>query len=104
MQYQTVVEQDIPQFLEYLKGRYKVFHLSNIFFRDMHYGIWGYLEHHGMRLRYHEAEEAAREVIGLLEKKGILKPLDSRTWVLMYTKFKRAPARLTLTINTKQAA
>ena len=34
------------EFLEFLKTRYNLFHASNVFFRDLHYGVMTFLELH----------------------------------------------------------
>ena len=75
------------EFLKYLKSRFPLFHLSNVFFRDVHYGIMSYLVEHGMRTSYPQAEEVARAVTAALEKDGVLKRINSQTWLLMYSEF-----------------
>jgi hypothetical protein len=81
------------QLLVFLKSKFKLYHLSNVFFRDLHYGIWEYLEHNGFVFNYGESEEIARIGIAMLEKAGILKKLDDRTWLLQYPQFKQRPVQ-----------
>jgi hypothetical protein len=72
----------------FLKSEFKLYHLSNVFFRDLHYGVWEFLEHHGVTLNYGQSEDVAREEAAMLEKKNILKKVDDRTWLLNYPQFK----------------
>jgi hypothetical protein len=76
------------EFLMFLKSKFKLYHLSNVFFRDLHYGVWEFLEHHGVTLNYGQSEDIACEVVIILEKKYILKRIDDRTWLLNYPQFK----------------
>jgi hypothetical protein len=72
----------------FLKSKFKLYHLSNVFFRDLHYGIWEFLKRQGVSLKYGQSEDIAHEVIVLLEEKNILKKLDEQTWLLNYPRFK----------------
>jgi hypothetical protein len=76
------------ELLTFLKSKFKLYHLSNVFFRDLHYGVWEFLEHHHMSLNYGQAENIAREVITTLEEKDILRKRDNQTWLLNYPQFK----------------
>lgn len=81
------------EFLKFLKSRYLLIHQSNVFFRDIHYGVMAYLEVNRRKFRYLEAEELANAVVASLEKSDILKPLDNKTWLLNYPEFKLAPSK-----------
>ena len=74
--------------LEYLRGRFPMFHNSNLFFRDFQYGIQQFLNARGDHVGYAEAETRAREFCGALERQGILIPIDGQTWTLNYPPFK----------------
>lgn len=75
------------EFLNYLKSRFTLIHLSNVFFRDFHYGVMSYLEDHGKKLKYYDAEKVAREVGAALEHRGIFKKIDHQSWLLNYPEF-----------------
>ena len=75
------------EFLKFLRSKFTLIHLSNIFFRDFHYGVMSYLSDHGIKLRYHDAEKAAREAAEEFEKSGILKRIDFQSWKLNYPDF-----------------
>jgi hypothetical protein len=76
------------EFLKYFKGKYPLYHDSNIFFRDIHYGVMSYAEERlGSKLKYLEAETLAGELIAGLEKEGILSKVDAKTWLLRYPEF-----------------
>ena len=81
--------------LEFLKQHYPMYHLSNVFFRDIQYGIRTWLERRGEKMSYMEAEEIARAFVQTLEKEKVLTPIDRQSWVLNYPPFKKpavAPA------------
>ncbi|MCU0452221.1 MAG: hypothetical protein MUE68_01040 [Bacteroidetes bacterium] len=84
---QQIIARD-REFLQFLRSRYHLFHASNVFFRDLHYGVMTYLEQQKLAQGYVAAEEVTREVVAHFEKDGILKPLDERTWVLMLEEFR----------------
>jgi len=75
------------EFLKFLRSRFTLIHMSNLFFRDFHYGVMLYLSDHGKKLKYHDAERIAGEVAEVLEKKGILKRIDFQSWKLNYPDF-----------------
>lgn len=74
-------------FLTFLKGRTSLIHMSNVFFRDFHYGVMAYYESHGKKIVYSKAEIVARGVVEDLEKKNILRRIDHQSWVLLYPEF-----------------
>ena len=74
--------------LRYLKIRFPVFHLSNVFFRDIHYGIMEYLRERKMPVRYPDAEKIARTFIEKLEHEKILRQMDHQTWMVQYVDFR----------------
>lgn len=75
--------------LEYLKQKYPLFHLSNVFFRDIQFGVQAMLEEENRKVGYAEAEKLARDLIGRLEQKNILRRIDRQTWVLHYEQFRK---------------
>jgi len=79
--------------LAFLQTRYPLYHLSNVFFRDIQYGIQVMLERKGVKVGYSEAERFAREFVSRLEKKKILVPIDRQSWVLYYEEFKTKSAK-----------
>lgn len=76
-------------FLKFLKAKYHLYHRSNVFFRDIHYGVMAYLELNKIKFKYLEAEELTRKVIEALEEGNILTRIDKLTWVLNYPEFKK---------------
>jgi hypothetical protein len=79
--------------LAFLKSKFKLYHQSNVFFRDLHYGVWEFLGQHGFSLPYGKSEDIAREVITSLEEKKILRRLDGQTWLLNYPQFRLMPVQ-----------
>jgi len=75
------------EFFKYLKSRFTLIHRSNIFFRDFHYGVMGYLAGHGIKIGYGKAEKVAREIASEFEKNGTLKKIDHQSWLLEYPEF-----------------
>ncbi len=81
------------EFLGYLKQKFPLYHLSNVFFRDLHYGVMGFLEKHAVKSSYVGAEEVTREVIGHFEEAQIFRRVDEKTWLLLYPDFKAVSAK-----------
>lgn len=88
MKENELVRQHSKEVLHFLKGRYPLFHLSNVFFRDLHYGVREYLETQGIKLGYAAGEGVARDFIKELEAEKILVPVDPQTWTLNYPEFR----------------
>jgi hypothetical protein len=83
----TMIITNRTEFLKHLRSRFPLIHNSNVFFRDLHYGVMSFLLDHGRKTAYGKAERIAREVAEELEKLGILKKIDPRAWVLVYPEF-----------------
>lgn len=84
--------------MRYLKSRYPLFHKSNLFFRDLQYGIRHFLESKDIKVSYTESEMLANEFSKILESENILHriglPLNdslsasgNSTWRLNYPEF-----------------
>ncbi|HEY6192448.1 MAG TPA: hypothetical protein VI215_09025 [Bacteroidota bacterium] len=93
-----VITGNESEFLKFLKNKFTLIHLSNIFFRDFHYGVMTFLREKGIKLKYHDAEKVAAEAAAAFERKGIFKKIDHQSWLLTYPEFalprveKKAPA------------
>lgn len=70
------------EFLQFMRSRAPLFHLSNLFFRDLHLAVIDFLHRKKVRVRQTEAELVAREVAAHLEKKSMLKKINATTWTL----------------------
>lgn len=79
--------------LTFLKARYPLYHLSNVFFRDIQYGIQLLLERKEMAVGYTDAEKIARAFVDQLVKSIILTPIDAQSWVLNYPDFRKPPVK-----------
>lgn len=73
--------------LNYLKSKYPLFHRSNVFYRDLQFGIKHYLENREIKLTYTESEELANLFIDYLISKGILKKINEQIYLLNYPDF-----------------
>lgn len=78
---------------EFMKSTgYPVFHLSNIFLRDIEYGIRDYYR---VTLRKdigaRESIRLAKELILDLEMKKIISPLSGSTWIMNMPEFLNKP-------------
>jgi len=82
-----LIVENQKDFLKYLKTRIPLYHLSNVFFRDLHYAVMNYLMAYRRKLKYYDGEEVTRDVVAEFEKAGILKKVDSQTWLLVYPEF-----------------
>jgi len=79
--------------LSFLRSRYPLHHLSNVFFRDLQYGIQTMLEWKGLKVGYSDAERYARTFAEKLEKKKMLVPIDQQSWVLHNEQYKTVSAK-----------
>ena len=84
----SLIVEHQKDFLKYLKSEFPIYHLSNVFFRDFHYGVMNYLIGYKKRLRYYDAEAVTRGVIAEFEKQGLLKKVDDKTWLINYVEFR----------------
>lgn len=75
------------EFLRFLKARFPLYHMSNFFFRDLHYGVMAFYSHKGQKIAYGEAERVARAVAQHFEKQNIFKKVNQQGWVLLYPEF-----------------
>ncbi len=82
-----IIIENHKEFLKYLKSKFPLYHESNVFFRDFHYGVMNYLVAFKKKLKYSDGEEVTRGVIGEFEKRGLLKKVDKQTWLLNYPEF-----------------
>ena len=78
--------------LDFLRTRFPVFHRSNLFLRDVQYGIQAMFVQKGVRVSYADAEEIAGAFVEKLEKDKILVPIDRQSWVVHYPDY-RTPVR-----------
>jgi hypothetical protein len=74
--------------LTFLKSRFPLYHQSNIFFRDIQYGIQLFLDRKGIKAGYPESEQIAHEFVSTLEREGVLIPVDRQSWALNYPEFR----------------
>ncbi len=88
MKKNDILKSNHIEFLRFLKTQFPLYHKSNVFFRDLHYGVMEYFEQKKKtRVKYSEAEGIAREFVNFMEKKEIFRKLDHQTWVLNYPDF-----------------
>jgi hypothetical protein len=86
--HETLVLENTREVLQFLKSRFPLYHLSNIFFRDVHYGILAFLEKKGKKTGYSAGEPIARAFIAALEKENILHAVDRQSWKLNLPEYK----------------
>ena len=75
------------EFLNFMKSRAQLIHLSNVFFRDLHFAVMEFLKKKNVKVGQTEAEMVAREIASHFEKKNIFKKLNTQTWMLNYTDY-----------------
>ena len=85
--HEIILQNDL-EVLRFLKARYPVYHASNIFLRDVQYGLAAFLSPRGILLRSAGLEELARTFLTQMERKGILRQIDEQTWAVTYEEFK----------------
>ena len=84
----TTILDQTEDVLAFLKTKFPLYHQSNVFFRDIQYGIRAYLEKKGKKVGYTVAEELAHAYTGKLEKDGIFHPVYHQSWVVDFPKYK----------------
>ena len=72
------------EFLNFMRTRAPLYHLSNVFLRDLHFAAIEYLKMKKVKIGQTEAEQVAREIALHFEKKNLFKKLDINTWMLNY--------------------
>ncbi len=80
----SVLLKDKIIFLNFLKSIIPVFHKSNVFFRDIQYGVQKFLLLKGFKVSNEQAEELSAILIKELVDENILFPLNDMTWVVNY--------------------
>ncbi|HEX9615374.1 MAG TPA: hypothetical protein VGA55_07690 [Bacteroidota bacterium] len=92
------------EFLAFLKTRYKLYHRSNVFFRDLHYGVMTFLASKEKETGYTEAEGIANRLVQELETTGTLKKIDGMAYLLEYPEFKKPPVKPAIPAKPTAAA
>jgi hypothetical protein len=87
MNYSEIIVKNQQEFLKYLKSNFPVFNKSNLFLRDLEYGVINFLKEKNKKMNYAKGEKITTEVIESLEKENILKKIDNQTWMLNYPEF-----------------
>ena len=90
LEYVTNNEKEV---LAFLRTQYPLYHLSNIFFRDIQYGIQKFFERRDEKVSYQDAEKAARAFVEKLVNEKIFTPIDRQSWVLNYPEYKTVAAK-----------
>ncbi len=78
-------------FLKYLHEQYPVVYKSNVFLKDIQYGIKHYFEMKDVKLTYDQVEEAAKLFIDSLVSEKKLLPVDHKTWVVNFDLKEKEP-------------
>lgn len=92
MKLQDIIRNSPQDILRFLRDRMPVIHASNVFFRDIQYGIRAFAQANGERVDYAAGEAFAREFAEVMERKGIFTRIDRQTWVLRHEEY-RTPRR-----------
>jgi hypothetical protein len=85
--YLEILKSEQQIFLNYLKAKFPVFHNSNFFFRDLHFGIKSYFEKKGTGLSYSLSEQIAKKYSEYLEEEGIFVKISDKTWRVTFPEF-----------------
>ncbi len=83
----TFLVENQTSLMNYLKSRYPLYHKSNVFYRDIQYGIRHFLEKKGIKTSYTECESLANEIINLLENENTLLRVSNMSWRLNFPQF-----------------
>lgn len=72
-------------FLSFLKEKYPLYNNSNVFLRDIQYGIKSFFARKNVILSYRDIDIISAELINVLENKEIFQKLNSQTWKVNYS-------------------
>ncbi|HLP17548.1 MAG TPA: hypothetical protein VK470_14890 [Bacteroidota bacterium] len=86
-QHVQIITNSPIEFLNFLRSKVPLFHMSNVFYRDLMYGVIDYLEKRDVKVSFSEAEAIAQEIIGNFEKRNLLRKVNPQGWVLNYPEF-----------------
>ncbi|MCX6148945.1 MAG: hypothetical protein NTX22_00305 [Ignavibacteriales bacterium] len=73
-------------FFNFLKEKYHVFNNSNIFLRDIQYGVVSFFEKRDIKLNFTQVEKFSDSIILSFEEKNILSRLTNNTWKVNLSK------------------
>lgn len=78
------LKNNLDLFFGFMKEKYPFFNKSNVFIRDLQYGVKNFFERKSVKLSYKDVEETASKLIQMLEKDGILFKVSENAWKLNY--------------------
>ncbi len=73
------------EFFRFMKEKYPIFFNSNIFLRDIQYGVYTYFDMKGNKLKYFDAENIAVKFMENLENENKLIKLSHNTWKVNFS-------------------
>lgn len=74
------LKQNQELFFNFLREKYPIFNNSNIFLRDIQYGVKSFFEKRDIKLNYKRLEYITDSIIKLYEEENILQRLTKNTW------------------------
>jgi hypothetical protein len=78
-----IAKSEPKRFLDFLRrNRYEVYHRSNLFFRDLQYGLWRFLQESQSKVSYADMERLTKELVDDWEGKGMLKRINRQSFEL----------------------
>lgn len=87
MEHTQLIIQNSQEFLKYLKFKFSLYHKSNVFLRDVQYGVIHFLKDKDINIPHSKSEVVASDVLKYFEKENIVKKIDHRSWMLNYEEF-----------------
>ena len=85
MDYLQELKNNETIFLKFMGERYPIYTNSNIFLRDLQFGIQTFFERKDIKVKYPVAEELAFSFASYLEEKNDLQRLDEQTWKVLFS-------------------
>jgi hypothetical protein len=99
-----ILKENFEEFLEFMKAKYPLYHLSNVFIRDLQYAIRNYFLERRRKISFSESEYLSFEFARFMEGKGIFKLVKdeyNKVRVLNYPKFKKPGVQKSVKTQTK---
>jgi len=85
MDYLKELQNNETIFLKFMQERYSIYTHSNIFLRDLQFGIKEFFERKDIKVKYPDAENLAFNFAAYLEQKNYLHRLDEQTWTVLFS-------------------
>lgn len=86
-EYLELIKSEKEILLAYLKAKFPLFNNSNIFYRDIQFGIRSFLEMKNYKVTYKQSEDLANEFAQMLVNDSVLERVNEQAWKVKKPEF-----------------